>query len=565
MEQSGIESLETARADPSESEAGAEASAMPRVMGVARTVLVSAMLAIVFVDPSRPVHYAGWTYLVLAAYILYSLLVLATERLGLPFQPTLDRLAHWLDVAWFTLLIALSNGADSIFFSGLYFAMLTASLRWGFRSGILTTVVSAAAFTAIGLRGEIGDPAFEMNRFLLRPVWLLVLGFLMAYWGGAESDLRRRLAVLRRVASLNPRLGLEANLGALMIRLRDFFRAETAMVLRADDGRDEGTLYRLGRDDRAPDREALKLETARALPQVRGWRPVLFQGGSGSSSARESPQSHPGRGEETQILSEAGPSVLEIPAGRSWMSAPLTRGRLEMQVYVVEGSERFLRSHLDFFAEVLLQARRHFENILLADQVVAQAAREERRRIARDLHDGVIQPYLALQMGLKAARGRLDSEKGEVGSDLDQLLEMVGDGITQLRGYVGGLREQATGGAELVTAIRRFSEQLQHVAGIEVDLQRMQSDLSLRPETASELFLIAVEALSNVRRHTPASRAWISLVSEGARVRLTVENEHVRTPDPFEPASIIERAQAIGGRARVVLGERTALIVEVPV
>src|SRR5690349_14919834 len=66
----------------------------------------------------------------------------------------------------------------------------------------------------------------------------------------------------------------------------------------------------------------------------------------------------------------------------------------------------------------------------------------ERRRISRDLHDGTIQPYLGLKLGLEALRRRLDAGDS-LAREVDELIHMAGEGIAELRRYVENLKQHA--------------------------------------------------------------------------------------------------------------------------
>lgn len=74
-----------------------------------------------------------------------------------------------MDVGWYTLLIALSSGTNSVFFFGFYFAILVASFRWGFAAGLRVTLASAALFTTVGFVTAPAAPVFQLHRFLPRP------------------------------------------------------------------------------------------------------------------------------------------------------------------------------------------------------------------------------------------------------------------------------------------------------------------------------------------------------------------------------------------------------------
>jgi signal transduction histidine kinase len=80
------------------------------------------------------------------------------------------------------------------------------------------------------------------------------------------------------------------------------------------------------------------------------------------------------------------------------------------------------------------------ENIRLVDSLASYAADEERRRIARDIHDSVIQPYVGLQLGIAALAQKLHTGKTDVIDNVEELLELTNQELVELRRYVWGLR-----------------------------------------------------------------------------------------------------------------------------
>src|SRR5262249_46859757 len=150
---------------------------------------------------------------------------------------------HWIDVAWHTVLVSSSGGSNSLFFVFYFFDILVASFRRGAAEGLRVTAVSAGLFPPVG-DGVAPRSDFELNRFLLRPVSLLVLGYMIAYWGGLENQLRRRIALLKDVTVLsNPRFGVYQTIWSALEKLRDFYDADECVLALAD-GADLG--YRLG-------------------------------------------------------------------------------------------------------------------------------------------------------------------------------------------------------------------------------------------------------------------------------------------------------------------------------
>src|SRR3954454_10985149 len=114
-----------------------------------RLVLAASGLLIIWLDPLQPDRFPAVSYFALSIYTLYSALLYILSLRGTSLF--LDHWAHWIDVGCYSLLIALNNGTNSIFFFGYFLAILTASFRWGFGPGLRTTLVSAIAFTLVGL------------------------------------------------------------------------------------------------------------------------------------------------------------------------------------------------------------------------------------------------------------------------------------------------------------------------------------------------------------------------------------------------------------------------------
>jgi signal transduction histidine kinase len=210
------------------------------------------------------------------------------------------------------------------------------------------------------------------------------------------------------------------------------------------------------------------------------------------------------------------------------------------------------------------------DNVRLVDRLASEAAEEERLRIARDIHDSVIQPYLGLRLGLAAAQkafatGKPDEARGHVA----RLVEVADAEIQTLRGYVRELRaaDARANGTLLDVSVHRFCGRFSAATGIHVDV--VTEGVAVGGDRlAAEVFQMVAEALSNVRRHTSATRAEVRIACADERLRLTVTNDG--SPEAaragFAPRSIGERAAALGGSLRIehpAVG-KTAVEVEIP-
>ncbi len=206
-----------------------------RMISTMRLVLAFSALMIIYLDPSEPDRLVPITYTALILYTLYSLVLLILALRESALMQAMKKVAHWFDIAWYLILIALSSGTSSIFFFLFFFSILVASFRGGFSSGLKAVVVSSVLFTIIGFATAPAAPQFELNRFLLRPIYMLALGYMIAYWGGHEITLKRRLALLKEVTSLsNPRFGVDRTVGVILEGARAFYDANSCALVMND-------------------------------------------------------------------------------------------------------------------------------------------------------------------------------------------------------------------------------------------------------------------------------------------------------------------------------------------
>src|SRR6185369_3797924 len=119
-----------------------------RLVSLTRFVLALSALIIIYIDPSEPDRLVNITYTTLALYTIFSAFV---YFLSLRNQFAFRSIPlYWIDIGWYLLLISLSSGTNSLFFFFFFFAILVASFRSGYRTGLDVTVVSATLFVTIG-------------------------------------------------------------------------------------------------------------------------------------------------------------------------------------------------------------------------------------------------------------------------------------------------------------------------------------------------------------------------------------------------------------------------------
>jgi len=223
--------------------------------------------------------------------------------------------------------------------------------------------------------------------------------------------------------------------------------------------------------------------------------------------------------------------------------------------------------------------RRHKEEAtrFFARQVV-RAQEEERRRIARELHDGTVQTLAVLSNHLEALELDRKALPQEVIQRIRKLQHMVSDASQEVRHFSQNLRPPALDDLGLLPSLEDLAADLRREQGIAVEVLALGRVQRLDPETELALFRIVQEALNNVRRHANASEVVVNLRFDRDRVRVIVrdDGQGCELPEYLSEltatgrlglAGIYERAHLLGGKARVESkpGQGTKVNVELPV
>src|SRR3982751_5839695 len=114
----------------------------------------------------------------------------------------------------------------------------------------------------------------EPNRVLVRAVYLASIGYLLSYWGGSETMHKRRLALLKYVSRLsNPRFGVDQTIDSIMRKLREFYDADTCLLINTGPVAKAHTVRRINRRhaEAAERVESVGDETSQLLAWHSGW------------------------------------------------------------------------------------------------------------------------------------------------------------------------------------------------------------------------------------------------------------------------------------------------------
>ncbi len=239
--------------------------------------------------------------------------------------------------------------------------------------------------------------------------------------------------------------------------------------------------------------------------------------------------------------------------GDSRLLADLAR-QAGVAVYAVR-----LTTHLQHLTESLQQARER----------LVTTREEERRRLRRDLHDGLGPALASLTFKVDAARNLLAQDSARADRLLAEVRQQAQEAITDIRRLVYNLRPPALDEFGLLSALREQAAHYQH-QGLEVAFDAPQSLPPLPAAVEVATYRIAQEALTNVARHAQALHCFLRLAIDAEAVQLTISDDGQGIPAGHRIGvglhTMHERASELGGSCTITPGPSggTAIQVRLP-
>jgi signal transduction histidine kinase len=229
-----------------------------------------------------------------------------------------------------------------------------------------------------------------------------------------------------------------------------------------------------------------------------------------------------------------------------------------------------------FLSAVVSERERSSRDLAEERRTEGARAVEERRRIARDLHDSVSQALFSTALHTRTAQRALvqdgASPSGRVGRSLGTIADLTRSVQGEIRALISELRtEPAQDG--LVAALARHASGLGAPNGLTIDVRGPAPRLRLSRDVETELVAIGREALANVVRHAGATAAHVRVETQPGQVVLEIrDNGRGFDPSDGHPGhfglhSMRSRAAEIGARLTIASapGSGTAVRVRVPV
>jgi signal transduction histidine kinase len=549
----------------------AERRHLERQIAYARPIFM--VLALVDLLDRPPVERGPHAVLFVIVYLSLSLLLVVTQNLQwigekplpLPF-----------DLAALALFLILSHSVVAFWFVYL-FVELSAGIRWGTRRSVmLAGVVTFALLIRTALNGPLAWE--QMVSWIALSTGTFFAGAGMSFLGSRQ---RRHAAEQEFLAHLTGLLevnrGMAESLRLILTDLVQAFDCDEAILAFRDSELERIFVWKL----RAGDDSRLIPEN---LPIARSdgflldhpdasvcWNHLEGEGDGFGWNRKD--------GRRLKDLPRLPGPMREELRWRSVMGVTLDLAGYPVgRLMLGNGHHRFRSQDLQWLEAVVRHLGQPLQNLFLLRHIRARAIEGERSRISREIHDGILQTLLSVDIQLDVLRRKVPAEPEQVAEGLSSLQQTVRNETNDLRRMVTDMRPLRVQSADLVDLMRGFAERYRNESNLALDLLIDAAELQLPDRVCRDLFQIYRESLHNVKKHAHASHVVVKLWQNESQVVLVVDDNGDGfsfagrfTGDELDrlrlgPISIKERTRSVGGVLTVesTPGHGARLTVEVP-
>jgi signal transduction histidine kinase len=542
-----------------------------RLITSGRVILAAVSLLAIWLHPTTPSHHVRTTYLLLAAYVVYAgILAGIAWRARAPLPALFGTLTQVVDLFLFSAFVYFTEGPASPFFVYFTFAIVAATLRWHWRGAVWTAAVALLAFNGIGLyaitAGVQAD--VELNRFIIRSVYVVVLTVLLAALGAHEQRRRGEMAHLGAWPATIPH-DVPTAVWQMLASATQLVGSPRALLVWED--RDEPWLHLTAWESEGSRFRQWRESPGAFLPLV---DPALgdahFITGNAAAAAAD-------------VLRSATGGPLQwrgTPIHRTLTDGFTMRSVLALALRGECGRGRlFLLDHKRLTADDLVIGEviaRHvaesLDHLALSRQLRDSAASEERARLFRDLHDGVLQSLTGAALKLQTAQRLLDVDDAAARVELHDVQQLLSEEQRNLRLFIRDAKQERRTPPDAGSLPIRLQQLVQHVE----DVWGLRTTLDLRgcngatDRLASDVGYLVREALVNAARHGGASTVNVAVAVEQDTLLIDVadngqgfpfsgELEHeVLTREQLGPVMLKQRVDALGGSLAIHSGTHGA-------
>jgi signal transduction histidine kinase len=533
-------------------------------------ILATFALFTMWLDPTEPARYIATAQLLLTGYLCSSIvLALAAWRTHLAY-PHSAVLIHVFDLLIFAVFMFLTTAPFSPFFAFFVFFVVSATLRWQWRGTIYTAAIALGIEIAMTVYSADlpWAPRFEINHFIFRIGYLLVMAALLGYLGAYEQQQRGKISGLaewpRNIPEELPPLVSE-----ILQRSSSILNAPRILLLwhEEDEPRLHAASWFRGKFHHSVEsphtfgsltaeslvgQNFLCRDSLARKPLVLHSTPTGFEQGQGMPL-------HPELQRRFSIK-----SVLSLTVQSESVS-----GRLFALDKKYMASDDLVLGRI-----VSHEVSCNLDQFYMQKRLRQTAAVEERIRLARDLHDGLLQSLTGASLQLDAAHQLMEKDPQSARQRLLDIRKLISSEQQDLRSHIRQLKPPYSSLPEwdgnLPLRLKELAGRIERQWGLHVGID-VNLHLCRLPWTMAQgAYFIIHEAMINAARHAKASSITAEISSTDHQMQIVVsDNGHgfpfagrydnaALTGTNMGPIILRERVMSLKGRLAIESGKEGA-------
>jgi len=554
-----------------------EAQRVERFLAAGRVFLAASSILAISLDPTQPSRYATLAFGLLAAYAVHSLVTLALVRIRRESTPPFRFTVHAIDVLWPALIGFFTEGPNSPFFVLFTFVLLSAAYRWGF---LETMATAAATVVLLFLEALVVSPGlahvlegqYTSHQLIMRAMYLLIVGYLLGFLGEEEKRLQAETAAIARtIARAQAETGVLGALRAVFDEILYFFGARAALLSVREVSTGRAFLWEARRDDPGQELNLVlsELDPARREQysfDVPGEVWHVFRGARARPDALFDLFALDEEGTRRKDAAWTPPETFLTARGfRSLLGAAINLGNeWSGCLLIFEPDLAPTRDGAAHFLQTLChQVTPAIYSIYLTRRLRSRAGAVERARVARELHDGVIQALIGLEMQVDVLRRQATASPHHLAQELSRVQGLLHQEVVNLRELMQQMRPVDVTPKQFLDFLASTVDRFRRDTGISARFVTPLQEVSLLPRVCNELARVVQEALVNVRKHSGAHNVLVRFDAQDGYWMLVVDDDGHGfdfsgrlTQAELEaerkgPMIIKERVRSIGGELAV--------------
>lgn len=550
---------------------GPYSTRLGRLISLARIGFSAAAVLVLIFDPHQLVQFQLLGYVILIAYVVWAALVAVYLHRQAWLRPVHELIVYAVDVPVIAFVMVLTEGDTSPFFVFFTFILVAAMLRWSWQGVLWAALAVLLVFCVVTL---LFDEEIDLGRVVVRCLYLAILttmlGIIAAHQARVRAELTRLAGPQIFVADT------ELPTAQLLAYAASVFQAPRALLLWSDpeepwiysalhiDGR--CTVERTSPDSGFPVLpEALQSSTFLTTNAGTAKRSIIVQ-------------------RDNQLESWDGASLDDQFQKRyeitSMVTAPLAEGTYEGRIFILDPPD--LNSDQLLIVQVIAeQIARRFELHDAVRRLQKASVEKERMRLARDLHDGVLQLLAGASLQLQSMRQFAGDKNTTLSRQISSLQLSIGSHQRAIREFVDSLKPTRIGLAghpeDLSAGLSSIAEILENQWHVGIGWTVFPPSVRVPEPIVIHIQNLVAEATANARKHGAATRLTIDVKVHDQCVELAFADNGAGlvTPGHWEmeelaklnlgPVMLRERVRSAGGTMSVTSSsEGTSLFISIP-